>query len=103
MPFLIYMTFSDKPEAEKIASALLEKKLIACANIFAPHTSIYEWEGEVKSDEEIAGLFKTEEKHFEEIERVVKSLHSYDTPCIIGWKTDKSNVDFSDWVKEQVK
>lgn len=102
MPFLIYMTFADKAEAEKIASALLEKKLIACANIFAPHTAVYEWEGEVKTEEETAGLFKTEERHFAEIESLVKSLHSYDTPCIIGWQTDKSEADFSNWVSSTI-
>ena len=103
MPFLIYTTFSDKEQAEKIACALLEKKLIACANIFAPHTSIYKWEGKVQSETEIAAILKTEEKHFDEIERVIKLMHSYDTPAIIGWKADKTATDFAKWIESEIQ
>ncbi len=36
---LVMITTSSREEAEKIAIALLEKKLIACANIFGPVSS----------------------------------------------------------------
>lgn len=41
---LIYVTCEGQTEAERIAGALLEKQLIACANIMAPHTAVYMWE-----------------------------------------------------------
>ena len=46
----VYITCKDKKEARKISRFLLEKKLIACANIF-PIESMYRWEGKMVDDE----------------------------------------------------
>ena len=41
----IYITCSDKKEAEKIALALVNEKLAACANIIPRVVSVFSWKG----------------------------------------------------------
>lgn len=68
---LVYITCKNNKEANKIAKQLLQKKLIACANIF-PITSLYKWEGKIANDKETVLLLKAVEKNFEKIKKEVK-------------------------------
>jgi len=98
---LIYITCKDKQEAKKISKALLEKRLIACSNMF-PIESMYWWKGKIEEDNEIVILAKTKDKNYDKIKEEVKKLHSYEVPCIL--KIDaKANEDYQKWVDEEVK
>ena len=55
---LLWSTFPDRADAERVARAVLEERLAACVNILAPCASIYRWQGEIKQDEEVPALFK---------------------------------------------
>ena len=57
-PFSVYLvTCGSTEEAEKIASTLLNEKLIACSNIIGGADkslfSIYTWQGKVEKDPEL--------------------------------------------------
>ena len=98
---IIYITCKDIDEAKKISRHLIKKKLVACSNIF-PITSVYPWKGEIKEDNEIVVLLKTN-SNYEDIEPVIKKLHSYDTPAIYSWTVDKINKDYLNWVNKETK
>lgn len=98
----VYIPCKDKKEATHIADLLLQKKLIACANIF-PSTSIYFWQGKKQETEEFIIFAKTLETHFSLIQQEVRKLHSYDCPCITAWKIDFANSDYKEWVKKVIK
>lgn len=97
----LYITNPSEEEAKKLARILLEKKLIACANMF-PIRSLYEWEGEMKDDQEIVLICKSAEDRFEDIKKTVQENHSYDVPCITKLDAE-ANDSFSRWVKEQTR
>lgn len=97
---LIYITNPTEEEAKKIAKILLEKHLIACANIF-PITSIYRWKEEVKDDKEFVLIAKTKAGLFDRVRTEVESVHSYETPCIIRIDAD-ANPAFAGWIDGQV-
>lgn len=99
----IYSTFSDIQEAQKICKHLVENRLVACANIMAPHGSYYWWEGEMKDGLEVGVLFKTRKDMFEKVEKAIKSLHSYDVPCIVSWPIDQGHAPFLQWIQDQTK
>lgn len=100
---MIYVTCADKSEAERIAKTLLEKRLIACANIMAPHTAIYMWEDKPAQDEEVAMLLKTRTELFEEIRDDICALHSYDCPCIVSWPIETGHKPFLDWIGQETQ
>ncbi|MFC1691432.1 divalent-cation tolerance protein CutA [Nanoarchaeota archaeon] len=102
MPFiLIYTTNKDLEESQKIANALLEKKLIACANFF-PIKSAYWWQGKINNDDEYVSILKTKPDNWESVKKEIKQLHSYDCPCIIKMDVE-ANSEYEDWVKKEVK
>ena len=99
---IIYITCKDIDEAKNISQHLIEKKLVACANIF-PINSIYPWKGEIQDTEEIVVLLKTTDNNYEKVETEIKKIHSYDTPAIYSWIVDKINKDYLDWVNKETK
>lgn len=97
--YLVYVTASDKAMAEKLASTLVSEKLAACANIFATHTAIYEWEGQIQSGEEVAMTLKTSKEAFPKLKERLIALHDYDTPCILAMPIEDGAEAFLDWVE----
>jgi periplasmic divalent cation tolerance protein len=99
----IYMTASSKTEAQKIGKALVESRLAACVNILDNMQSIYRWEEKVQEDAEVVLIAKTTESLVAELIDKVKSLHSYDCPCIVSLSVSDGYRPFLDWVQDEVK
>jgi len=97
----VYITNPTKKEAKKIAKHLLEKRLIACANIF-PINSLYWWKGKIVDDNEFVLIAKTSNANFEKVKKEVEKIHSYKTPCIIKIPVS-SNKKYLDWLKKEIK
>lgn len=82
---MLYVTFPTQEEAERVAESVIAERLAACANILAPCTSIYHWEGKVERGTEIPVLFKTRTMIAERLRARVEELHSYDMPIVELW------------------
>ncbi|MFH1316240.1 MAG: divalent-cation tolerance protein CutA [Candidatus Woesearchaeota archaeon] len=98
---LIYITCKDREEAKKLSKILLEKRLIACSNLF-PVESMYWWKGKIEDQDEYALIAKSTEDKFNKIKETVKQNHSYDIPCIEMIKTS-ANKRYEEWVKEETR
>lgn len=96
----IYALFADRTEAERIAEALVEERLAACANILAPVQSIYRWEDRVQTSDEVAAILKTTEDNTEAAIARIAELHSYDVPCIVTWPIDGIFGPYAQWVED---
>ena len=99
----IYMTAGSKDEARKIGKELVVGGLAACVNILDNMNSFYMWEGKVQEDTEIVMIAKTTDAHVPELVEKVKSLHSYECPCIVSIPVAGGNQAFLDWIAEEVK
>lgn len=84
---LVRATFADRAEAERIAKAVVEARLAACANLGAVE-SIYTWEGAIESESEVAGIFKTRATLAPFLAARIAALHSYDLPAVTWWTVD---------------
>ena len=100
---LIYVTYPDEASAQAVSKALLEARLVACANIFPAHRSLYWWEGEIADEAEVAVIYKTRRDRFEAVEAAIKERHPYDVPCIVSVPVEKAQQDFMGWVREQTR
>lgn len=94
----IYVTCSDKKEAAEIGKQLVEKKLVACANIWDNITSIYKWEGAICEESECALLLKTNDKNVNETIKRIKELHSYEVPNVSCWEIVGGNAEYFEWI-----
>lgn len=95
----IQITCGSRDEAALIADALIERRLAACVHL-APIDSIYEWEGAVEHDREIALTAKTRSGLFDRVAEVVHELHSYDLPAVTMVPMSGSR-RYLDWIDEQ--
>lgn len=94
----VYMTASDRDEADRIATALVEERLAACVNLLDGMRSVYRWQGRVERATETVLIAKTRAERFEALRRRVCELHSYDTPCIEAWPVAHGHPPFLAWV-----
>ena len=99
----IYMTASSKAEAQKIGKALVDSRLAACVNILDNMQSIYRWEEKIQEDSEVVLIAKTTETLVPRLIDKVKSLHSYDCPCIVSLPVLDGYPPFLEWIKSEVE
>ena len=97
-----YIIAPNKKEAEKIATKLLDKKLIACANVISNVNSYFVWKNKIQNSKEIIICGKTISKNQKKIVHAVKSLHSYSVPCVIFLDITNGNKGFLKWIKQSV-
>jgi periplasmic divalent cation tolerance protein len=94
----VYMTAASPDEAARIARALIEERLAACVNILPAARSVYRWQGQVEAAEETVLIAKSRAGLFPELERKVKSLSSYDCPCIVALPIVAGHRPYLDWL-----
>ena len=97
----VYITTPTKEEAKKIALVLLEKGVIACANIL-PMTSVYRWEGEITGDDEYVLILKTFDRLYDQVQKEVEAIHSYSVPCIAKVPVD-FNEKYFEWLAKEIE
>jgi periplasmic divalent cation tolerance protein len=61
--------------------------------------SVYRWQGKIERQAEVLLLAKTTRGKFDELEREVRALHSYDTPEIIAVPVTAVSTPYLDWLK----
>lgn len=98
----VYITAKDRKEAEKIAGALLRKKLIACANITGIK-SMYWWEGRIEKHGEFLLIGKTKKSLYRKILSEVKKHHSYSVPCVNALPILEGNPGYLEWVDSETR
>jgi len=98
---LLYVTAGDAEEAATIGRALVEERLVACANVIPGVRSIYRWEGAMCDEKEVVLIVKTEESRAQATIARIKALHSYDLPAVVVLPITDGNADFLQWIKRE--
>ena len=95
---VVLVTAPDEDTAARLARALLEEQLIACANLVPRVRSLYRWEGAMQEDAEVLMILKTTETRLAELETHVLEAHPYDTPEFVAWPITTGSQRYLDWV-----
>jgi periplasmic divalent cation tolerance protein len=98
---VVMVTCSSSREAKKIAGSLLDKRLVACANIVPDIGSRFWWKGKIENAREVLVIMKTKTGNFNKIESEVKKLHSYEVPEIIAIPIVMGNRQYIKWIKDE--
>lgn len=96
--FLIWCPFPDEDSARQAAGTLLDEGLIACANVVPGLVSLYVWQGQRGEAREVGLLAKTHPSLGAAAIARLEQLHSYQSPAIIGWDTDRAAAATQDWL-----
>lgn len=100
---IVLTTAADADEAGRIARALVEERLAACATLLGSAQSIYRWQGEVETATETLILIKTEAEQLAALELRLKALHSYQTPEFLVLAVDSGSRDYLGWLHFNLK
>ena len=93
-------------EADKICKACLKKRLAACYGVIPRIKSVYYWPPKANRLETSKGPLLTLEtfpKHYNQITKLGKSLHSDRVPFIGQWEIEEVEKDFYNWLKAETK
>lgn len=93
----IQVTCGSAEEADRIADALVDRRLAACVQQL-PIRSTYRWDGAVQHDDEILLLVKTRAARFDAVAAAVRELHSYDVPAITAVPIVRGSDDYLAWI-----
>ncbi len=95
---LVLTNLPDRVAAEKLADALIQKRVAACVNILAPCRSVYRWNGAVQHDEEHPVLIKTTRECYAALEAAIRETHPYELPEIVAVPIERGLPAYLDWV-----
>jgi len=93
---------SDEAEARRIAGVLVERRLVACAQIW-PIDSSYRWKGEIESAREFLLSAKTTMAALPALGALVLAEHSYEVPEIVAQPIAWTTTAYADWIRQNVR
>lgn len=100
---LVYTTVAKRTDAVKLSEALLDARLIACANIVGPTQALYRWKGQKKRETEYLVFMKTLLSHALPMKKKIEKVHPYECPCILTIPVQDANPEFVRWCEGEVK
>lgn len=99
---VVLMTAANGEEAARLADLLIGAHLAACVQILPEIESVYRWQGRIERQAETLLLAKTTRSRFEELERQVRALHSYETPEIVALPIVAGSAPYLEWLSKSV-
>lgn len=100
---IISSTTDSEAGARDLAAKAVEAELGACAQIVGPITSVYRWEGQVRTDTEWRVEIKTAADRAEPLIALLKANHGYDVPEIIATPIEGGSADYLAWLTSETR
>jgi periplasmic divalent cation tolerance protein len=95
-------TVGAAEDAERIARALVERRLAACVNVVPKVVSVYRWKGEIRRDEEMLLVIKTRRERLDALREALVGLHPYEVPELVALPIEGGHEAYLAWVDESV-
>ena len=99
---VVLSTTASRAEADRIAEALVERRLAGCVQIVGPIASVYRWQEKVEQSEEWLCVIKSRQSAFAQLKTAIAELHSYETPEIIALDVSGGSADYLRWLQASV-
>ena len=99
---VVFMTAANADEARRIAERLIETRLAACVQILPEIESVYRWKNEVQHEKEVLLLAKTTDIRFDDLEKEVRAIHSYETPEIVAVPMSSVSEPYRAWLLDSI-
>ncbi|MFE5591916.1 divalent cation tolerance protein CutA [Streptomyces sp. NPDC056549] len=96
-------TTDARAKADALARGAVEARLVACAQITGPVTSVYHWRGAIETSEEWEVVFKTTEARYQALEAHLLAAHDYETPEILATRVTRVSEGYARWVERETE
>lgn len=98
----VLTTTPTREDAERLAGALVERRLAACVQVVGPIQSTYRWQGQIEVAEEYQCVVKTLAEIYPELEQAIRELHPYEVPEILAVPVAALSAAYREWLVAQV-
>jgi periplasmic divalent cation tolerance protein len=98
---ILVLTTAPEEEAERLARTLVDQRLAACVNVYAPMQSIYRWKGAVEIDTEQQIVIKTTAERLPALVARLTALHSYEVPELLVVPVTTGSDAYIAWVRQE--
>jgi periplasmic divalent cation tolerance protein len=100
---IVTSTTDSEAAARELAARAIEARLGACAQIVGPVTSVYRWEGEIRTDQEWRVEIKTTADRVAALTERICRLHDYDLPEVIATPIEGGSSAYLDWLTAETR
>ena len=100
---IVLCTCPDPASADKIAKSLVSEQLAACVNIIPGIKSVYTWQGETTSSQELQLIIKSRYEYFATLQRRINTLHPYELPEIVAVPIVAGLPEYLTWIDESTR
>ena len=95
-------TVATPEDADRLAAALVERRLAACVNVVPGVVSHYRFEGRQHRDAELLLVIKTRSEKLEALRAALVELHPYDVPELVELEIAGGHAPYLSWLDESV-
>jgi periplasmic divalent cation tolerance protein len=89
-------------EAQRLARALVEKRLAACVNIVPGVRSVYRWKEAIEEEEEVLLVIKSSRALLDELRAELERLHSYEVPEVLALQVVAGSEAYMRWLEREL-
>lgn len=97
----VIVTADDPAWLAGFTRTLVEERLCACAQHFAPIRSIYRWQGDIEDNTEVRVALHTRSELVAELIERIEHDHPYEVPCILAISIDDASPAYIEWVRKE--
>jgi periplasmic divalent cation tolerance protein len=101
-PVIVLSAIGAQPDAERVATSLVEERLAACVNIVPGVVSIYRWKGNVEQEPELLLVIKTLAERVDALKARLLELHPYELPEVVVIPIGGGHGAYLEWIAQQV-
>jgi len=98
----VVTTAATKADAQAIATAVVGKRLAACAQVIGPITSTYWWQGKIETADEWLCIMKSRQDLYDELEQAIRQVHPYEVPEILAFPVVLGSQDYLEWMDHEL-
>lgn len=88
-------------EARKLGKLMIERKIAACVDMW-PIQSMYIWEGKFQDIPQAMLQITTLESKLQQVDDLISANHSYAIPMIAGTDVRRINIEYKEWLVNQI-
>lgn len=100
---LVFCSCPDPATAERLATAVVEERLAACASVLPGMLSVYRWQGAVERADEVLLLAKTPADRLSALVERLQALHPYELPEVVAVQAAAGLPGYLGWVVDATR
>ncbi|MCX8156480.1 MAG: divalent-cation tolerance protein CutA [Verrucomicrobiae bacterium] len=100
---VVLVTAPDTDAARRLAQAVLQGRVAACANLVPGLESHYWWQGKLETSSEVLLILKTTRRQLAALEKTILAHHPYDTPEILALPLAQGTPKYLHWLAGEVR